>query len=385
MNKNTFKTFNPPSNYGVDENDSRFFKSFRLDEEDEYRNFFSKCGFVIVRDVISAQDCDATVDKIWDLLEDVSTANRKDPSTWTERWPTNKTGILGTPIASDTMAWKNRQSKNIHKVFSKLYGTTKLLVSVDRYNVMRPTKNVKFCNGEVKDCDEWKGLESWFHWDLNPWFWTGLLKDEIEKKPFENHYLLFSHNLGKLITEGNDTPKKYPNSLKLQGLVALGDTSFDTGGFQCVPGFVGETLKQWAKENVKLSEKYLEKHFVPVPKEDPLVKSAQVIGLPKGSLLIWSSELPHCNRYNSSSEFRYCQYIKMVPVDDIDDLEGRGNVVANAMTHAFVSTAPKDVTPVLGLQYRRESKNRRTFTNAGLLLALFFGAAFYFIKLQMTV
>ena len=369
MNKNTYKTFKPPFDYTVDPNDDRFFRSFSIDEEREYVRFFHRCGFVIIRDVLSEKESDETVDKIWELVEEISSAKRSDPNTWFDHWPTNKTGIFGTPIANDKVAWRNRQSKNIHRVFSRLYGTKELLVSVDRYNIMRPTKNVKFGKNDVRDVETWRGLESWFHWDLNPWYWTGIMEDDQEKRPFEDHYLLFSHNLGKLITEGNDTPKKYENSMKLQGLVALGDTSFETGGFQCVPGFVGETLKQWAKDNMEHSKNYVHKHFVGVPKTDPLIKSAQVIGLPKGSLLVWSSELPHCNRYNLSSQFRYCQYIKMVPIDDIDDLEGRGNVVANSLTHAFISTKPEDVSPVLGLQYRGESARRKQTTKTALLLS----------------
>jgi len=32
-----------------------------------------------------------------------------------------------------------------------------------------------------------------------------------------------------------------------------------------------------------------------------------------GSLVVWSSTMPHCNFPNSSSRFRMCQYIKMFP------------------------------------------------------------------------
>lgn len=37
----------------------------------------------------------------------------------------------------------------------------------------------------------------------------------------------------------------------------------------------------------------------------------QKISLRAGSLLIWSSELPHCNYPNDSNRFRKCQYVKM--------------------------------------------------------------------------
>uniref|UniRef100_A0A7S4HMF7 Uncharacterized protein n=1 Tax=Vannella robusta TaxID=1487602 RepID=A0A7S4HMF7_9EUKA len=371
MNNKTLPSFVPPPEYGVDKDDSRFFKSFRMDEEEEYRKFLDVCGFVVIRDVVSREDCDKTVDKIWELLSEITgnRVQRDDPNTW-EDWPTQKTGILGVPIASDAMAWKNRQSKNIKNIFNNIYNEDDLLVSVDRYNIMRPTKNINFGANDVKDRDDWKGLASWFHWDLNPWHWSGAMEHVYDKgnSDFEEHGLLFSHNLAKLLTEGNDTPKRYKDSKKLQGLVALADTSFATGGFQCVPGFVGNVLTKWvSSQSEDLKQKFKGKHFVGVPRTDPLIEYAQVIGLPKGSLLIWSSELPHCNRMNESEQFRYCQYIKMIPTRDVSDLPGRAKVVANALTHAFVGT--KDVSPVLGLQYRYERETRKRIIAHSLLFA----------------
>jgi hypothetical protein len=48
-------------------------------------------------------------------------------------------------------------------------GEEQVRVSKDRWGVMRPTKQVRYPDGSVKDKDEWRTLASWLHWDQNPW------------------------------------------------------------------------------------------------------------------------------------------------------------------------------------------------------------------------
>lgn len=42
--------------------------------------------------------------------------------------------------------------------------------------------------------------------------------------------------------------------------------------------------------------------------DDPMQEQVQYVSLRAGSLLIWTSELPHCNYPNNSSKFRITQY-----------------------------------------------------------------------------
>jgi len=49
---------------------------------------------------------------------------------------------------------------------------------------------------------------------------------------------------------------------------------------------------------------------------DAMQTQAQGISLRAGSLLIWSSELPHCNYPNNSNRFRIVQYVKMFEAQD---------------------------------------------------------------------
>ena len=65
-----------------DKEDPRYVKSFSVDEEKDLKEvnfshkvhvimkqFFDEYGFVVVRDVLSKDECDATVEDIWNYLE----------------------------------------------------------------------------------------------------------------------------------------------------------------------------------------------------------------------------------------------------------------------------------------------------------------------------
>ena|SRR3990167_3390117 len=334
--------------------------SFPLNQKKEYLQFFKENGYVVVDNVISEQDCEKSVDAIWNLVKrsSVESCIKDQPETWGDNWPTSKTGILGDGIVQDPQAWKNRQNKNIYDVFSTLYNDSDLIVSLDRYGITRPTVNIPI-NGKLVNKPEWSGLQSWFHWDLNPWLWSGVTKRDYEL-PFDNYNTMdpFVHQriITHFIIENNNIDNT--GNYKLQGLVAFADTNTDTGGFQCVPGFNVEQLKEWCERNMENAEKYKKAHFVPVPKEDELIKQGQVIGIRKGSLLVWSSTLPHCNRDNRSSVFRYCQYIKLMQASTIPCIEDR----AAFIERNFPALKNVEITPtgeqVFGLD-KLEKKNSR--------------------------
>ena len=110
--------------------------------------------------------------------------DRNDPSTWLDSlWPGPKR-VGFSEVTVREQGWKNRENKNIHKIFSLLLDRKDLWVSIDRYGIMRPTKNVPkgrippvecrtnvdVNNQEVavEDKVEWRTNRAWTHWDLNP-------------------------------------------------------------------------------------------------------------------------------------------------------------------------------------------------------------------------
>jgi len=110
----------------------------------------------------------------------------------------------------------------------------------------------------------------------------------------------------RFITEHNGS--KNIGIPKVQGLVALVDSRKDDGGFITVPGFTSY-LPEWSKK----TKKYNGMHFVGVKKNQKFIEKAQKITMRAGSVVIWNSCQPHCNFSNNSSNFRFCQYIKMFP------------------------------------------------------------------------
>ncbi len=163
-------TYCPPR-YAVptDEDDPRFIKSFHLHQIEEFKQvcflmapspslsstsrwepfvicanlliffdsiqqFFKQFGFVVIRDVLSKEECDATEKDVWEYLEsrcwDPSLQRlfpemakklriiRHDPHTWqNDGWaPMREEGILGGPLAFSKIAFNNRQNPNVHKV-----------------------------------------------------------------------------------------------------------------------------------------------------------------------------------------------------------------------------------------------------------------------------
>jgi len=233
-----------------------FVQSFTVDQQEEYLAFFEKFGFVVVDNVLTQDEVDDTVDEVWQYLEgdkwgfkNAQMVDRNNPLTWDDdSWPRSirELGILGSSEAKGKMAWKNRENPKLYSVYKTLMGRDDLWVAVDRYGIMRPTKEVpeeKLENvrarvntvGENlkrKDHPEWRTDASWMHWDLNPWKWTS--SRQGKKYKFSN---FISENNGS----GNDGNKK------LQGLVTLTESGEFDGGFITVPGFCN-VLADWCKK-----------------------------------------------------------------------------------------------------------------------------------------
>lgn len=185
---------------------------------------------------------------------------------------------------------------------------------------MRPTVNVPIgqlppvpCRTSVtdvpediprKDMPEWKTRPLWLHWDLNPWIWSQTQEG-------------LDYEFNGFITENNGT-RNTGKTIKLQGILNLVDSRVGDGGFCCVPGF-DKQLHIWVEKtkNSRMAEKNMKNYtFVNVPKADRMAESVMKVSARAGSLIIWSSELPHCNYPNNSDRFRMNYYIKMFPAQD---------------------------------------------------------------------
>jgi len=290
--------------------------SFNQEDTDSYMQFYKTNGFVVINNLLPVNSVNRSIEDIWSLIEKIRPSiNRNDPSTWEYWCGAYSLGLLSQAL-SDT-AWENRVNPDLYEVFRNIMGMDDLWVSVDNWGLMRPTRRVPSESlpptllrvsvevpedVPVEDKPDWGSQPRWLHWDLNPFYWTSEKREGMDYE-----------FIGDFISENNGT--KNTGEPKVQGLVNLIDTHEEDGGFLIVPGF-HKYLKEWATQpHLVTYKKEMQDtfDFVYVPDNDPMQKQVQKISMRAGSLLIWSSEMPHCNYSNNSNKFRMVQYIKMFP------------------------------------------------------------------------
>ena len=98
--------------------------------------------------------------------------------------------------------WRNRQSSRLYRAFSELWGADALYVSRDRILFKHPVLDAAPAWGQRESPHPFGGF---LHWD-----WGGWVDENASmlERPW----------------------------FKVQGMLALADTSAEQGGFQCVPG-----------------------------------------------------------------------------------------------------------------------------------------------------
>lgn len=278
-----------------------FAASFDLNDTVAWRAFFDTYGLVVLRDVLSEQECKATVDEMWESLAPLG-LRQHDPRSW-ERVPWGgHMGFLGNHAIFTPAACQNRQSVRLYDAFRTLYGTDHMVVSVDRLGFMRATQGLLTPDGQRIDREEWASLRNWLHWDMNP---------------FTGSTSVYSY-------QGNSGPPNQHNKgfgkLKTQGIVALDDADVATGGFHCVPGF-HKWIQAWghAHPHLRATSTYPvidDETTMQVPYSDPIRAHIQPVPLRRGSLLIWHSAIPHGTFPNHSNRSRLVQYLKMADAHD---------------------------------------------------------------------
>lgn len=158
--------------------DSDVFTANVLSEED--LEFWNKNGYIVIKDAVSKEDCEATQKAIWDFLA-------MDPDTkesWYKRHEDQK-GLMLNFSDHETLN-KNRLSPKIKKAYEQLYNTKDIYKTIDKVSFNPP------------ETDEFTFLGSAIHWD---------------------------------------TSLRQPITFGLQGLLYLTDCGANDGAFHCVSGF----------------------------------------------------------------------------------------------------------------------------------------------------
>lgn len=149
--------------------------------------FWKENGYIIVRNAISIEDCDTTIDTICNFIQ----IDRNDKSTWYNSHPA-KQGIM-VQLFQHPILEKNRNSPRIRKAYEQLWGIKNLFVNTDRVGFNPPeTKTWKFPGPRL-------------HWDVS---------------------------------------LKTPIPFGLQGILYLSDTAHNQGALSLIPGF-HNNIEQW--------------------------------------------------------------------------------------------------------------------------------------------
>jgi len=218
-----------------------------------------KNGYVIVPGVVPQDQLGAVVADIWRHTG----ADPGDRESWYRTGIVASTGMV--EMYHYQSMWNVRQNPRVYEVFAEIHGTEKLWVSIDRTNLKPPAD-------PAHPEHDHKGF---IHWDTD----TSL----------------------------------YPNlPFRVQGVLALTDTTADMGGFQCVPELYQE-LDAWiARQPADRDPR----------KPDLKGFSISKLAMKAGDLVIWTTLLPHGNGHNVSGRPRLAQYVTMNPADE-DNLDLR--------------------------------------------------------------
>ncbi|PCK32155.1 phytanoyl-CoA dioxygenase family protein [Pseudoalteromonas piscicida] len=209
-------------------------------------------GYVIVRNAVSETGCTNAINAIQDYLE-IALA---EPHTWYNVSP-EKINNSMVHLVQHSALEANRNSLRIHKAFSQLWYSERLMVSADQCGFNPPeTETFSFQGPDL-------------HWDLD-----------------------FSKQL----------------SFGTQGILYLLDTEADQGATTIVPGFHAK-LDSW------LTTAPWDPH-APDPNYLHQLGSKPIAGK-AGDLLIWHHFLPHGGSPNRAGLPRIVQYINMNPIPQV--------------------------------------------------------------------
>jgi len=219
--------------------------------------FFAENGYVVVHNAVPRENLEAVVRAIWEFLE----MDPDDPEDW-YRDPLPPGGMV--EMYHHQSMWDNRQHPRMHQIFSEIFHTHKLWVSLDRVS-LKPPRHPDHPQYDHK---------GFLHWDLD------ISRTAI---PFW-----------------------------VQGVLYLTDTAPDQGGFQCIPG-MHRIMEEWIK--------------TPPEDRDPRVadlKGRTPVPIPgkAGDLVIWDRLLAHGNGHNISDRPRLAQFITMYPPAQESDWYG---------------------------------------------------------------
>ena len=241
-------------------------RPLRVLSEEDFA-FWQTYGYVVVRQAIPADAAKRLLDFSWEF-QGLDPAR---PDTWYEDRPfrtdlDRELHIYGFVEAyHHQLIWDSRQAQRVYDSFVDVWDCEELWVTLDRLNLNPP--NVRNRDRKLIEPTD-RGFDIELHWDV-------------------------------------DTTLSVPPQ-RVQGIIALNDTSPDHGGFQCNPELFRQ-FDQW--KAAQPSDRDPIRPDVDRT-EFPVVRPE----LKAGDLLIWNGLLAHgVARNTSQGGVRSVQYLSMMP------------------------------------------------------------------------
>ena len=238
-----------------------------------------KYGVAIIPNVISEEECESTVSKIWDYFEKITETwenpiNRNDEKSWKgfyELYPKHSMLFQHWSIGHNQASWDLRQNPKIVDIFSKFWKVepNKLLVSFDALSFHPPP--------EITNRG-WYRNNTWYHSDQS------FTRNNLEC--IQSWISAFD------VEKGDATLAFYEKSHKYHKEFA-------------------EKFKIKSKSDWYKLTKEQEKFFIDKGCKEKRIKC------PKGSLVLWDSRTIHCgveaSRDRKNKKFRAVIYLCYQP------------------------------------------------------------------------
>ena len=221
--------------------------------------YWQRYGHIVIRNAVPRENVERTIRFLWEFQE----MDPNDRSTWdkTDMRPHEMKEITSAGMVEayhHQTLWDNRMHPRVYDAFVDIWDDERLWVTIDRANLNPPNAGKRKFGGFI-------------HWD-------------------------------------SDTTLD-PMPVNCQGVLALSDTSEESGGFQCIPELF-ENMHAWRATAPKDRNPWR-------PDLDTVPWPVRFVPMKAGDLLIFNSLLAHGIRPNTSTDkVRIAQYISFGPANE---------------------------------------------------------------------
>jgi ectoine hydroxylase-related dioxygenase (phytanoyl-CoA dioxygenase family) len=277
------------------------YEIFDLEQHQEIKNYFAENGFVVIKDILTPEECRQTYREMGELMTEIEPGfNLDDIQTWNLAPVHQNYGILSDNPIFKPQFVRNRINHRLLTAASIIYDLPipDLLVNHDRCCFYRPSV--------LEEQKHWQTKYTYpgLHLDFgkNMYSEQTIVKQKREQIGYSNPRDFIGENNMYVRDDG----------LQIQGIINILNNSDEDGGFQCVPGFHLK-FDEWCARSVPDTEIGRYDFKSEYQNDMAYVSSPIKISLPRGAIILWNQRMAHGSVPNNSSRPRVCQFFKVYP------------------------------------------------------------------------